>query len=141
MPEPFVASVQYGDFKGTIAIDGHDSDFLDELAAQAVDMPKGYWPVGFELWNPYELDEDGAIPLTIVAADCSQVGESVEEMRRYHEGRVNGSDPFTRPTFTRPAQPTPKGPHPHEQTALRRSGAKSKPPTRKSTAWSTVYTD
>jgi len=84
MSEEFIASVQYGDFRGTIAIDGHDSGFIDELAAQAVDMPKGYWPVGFELCNPYELDEDGSLPLTIVAANCEQVGESVDEMYRHH---------------------------------------------------------
>ncbi len=85
MSEPFIASVQYGDFEGTVAIDGHEGGFIDELAAQATDMPKGYWPVGFSIWNPYELDKDGAIPLAIVAADCSQVGQSVDEMRRYHD--------------------------------------------------------
>jgi hypothetical protein len=29
--EQFLASVQFGDFKGTIAIDGHESGFQEEL--------------------------------------------------------------------------------------------------------------
>lgn len=85
MPEKFVASVQYGDFEGTIAIDGHEGGFLQELAARATEMPKGYWPVGFRMWNPYKLGEDGSIPLTIVAACCAEVGENFEEMSSYHE--------------------------------------------------------
>ena len=85
MSEEFIASVQYGDFKGTIAMDGHESGFLQELAAQATEMPEGYWPVGFEMWNPYKLDEEGSIPLTIVAARCADVGESFEEMNAYHQ--------------------------------------------------------
>ena len=83
MPEPFKADVQYNDFKGTIAIDGHDGGFLEELAAQA-QIPDGYYPVGFEMWNALP-DDDGSIPLTIVAARCEQVGHNIDEIIKYNQ--------------------------------------------------------
>jgi len=83
MPESFKADVQYSDFKGTIAIDGHEGGFLEELAAQA-EIPDGYYPVGFEMWNAIPKD-DGSIPLTVVAARCEQVGLSIDDMIKYNQ--------------------------------------------------------
>jgi len=83
MPESFKASVQYNDFRGTIAIDGHEGDFLEELAAQA-EIPDGYYPVGFEMWNAIPND-DGSLPLAIVAAQCEQVGHSIDDMIKHNQ--------------------------------------------------------
>lgn len=96
MSEPFIAGAQYDDLIGTIAIDGHETGgFLDELAANA-EIPGGYWPIGFEMWNAVRTDstEDGTVPLTIVAVRCDQVGESAEEMLRYNAD--NGELPIYR---------------------------------------------
>jgi hypothetical protein len=83
MPESFKADVQYNDFKGTIAIDGHEGDFLNELAAQA-NIPEGYYPVGFQMWNAIPNDDD-SIPVTIIAARCEQVGHSIDDMINYNQ--------------------------------------------------------
>jgi len=48
MGDPFMASTQYNDLIGGAAFDGHDSPPLFILAKK-LDMPEGYWPVGFEL--------------------------------------------------------------------------------------------
>ncbi len=83
MPESFKADVQYNDFKGTLAVDGHTGDFLDELATEAK-IPDSYHAVGFSVWNAIPQD-DGSIPLAIVAARCAQVGDSIDEMLKYNE--------------------------------------------------------
>jgi len=85
MAEEFVASEQYDDFVGTIAIDGHEGGFLRELAANA-EIPDDYYPVGFQMWNAVPVDgkEDGTVPLTIVAVRCEQAGVNIEEMLRYN---------------------------------------------------------
>jgi hypothetical protein len=81
MPEAFKANVQYNDFRGSIAIDGHAS------------IPDGYWPVGFEMWNAIPQD-DGSIPLTIIAAPTEKVGHSIEDMIKYE--RDHGELPVRR---------------------------------------------
>lgn len=92
MPEAFKADVQYNDFKGSIAIDGHEGGFLDELAANA-DIPDGYYPVGFEMWNAIP-QEDGSVSLRIVAASTEKVGHSIDDMTNY--ARDHGELPVRR---------------------------------------------
>jgi len=78
MAEPFVASVQYGDLKGTVAFDGHNGPPLHELA-KFTNMPAGYFPVGFSLWRLHP-DEDGLVPFRIVAVDMRDTGNSMDDI-------------------------------------------------------------
>lgn len=83
MAESFIASVQYGDMKGTVAFDGHNGAPLHELAAKT-DMPGGYVPVGFTLWK-LEPEEDGLIPIQVVAVDARDHGSNVDEIAKAAE--------------------------------------------------------
>lgn len=81
MADPFVAAVQYGDLRGTVALDGHSGSPLYELAAKTC-MPGGFFPVGFSLrrLNP---NDDGTIPFRIVAVQCDEVGKTMDEVIKY----------------------------------------------------------
>lgn len=80
----FIASVQYGDMKGTVAIDGHNGAPVHELAAKT-DMPGGYMPVGFELWKLVP-DEDGTIPIRVFGVDVRDVkGRSIDDVAKAAE--------------------------------------------------------
>lgn len=50
MTNPAVASTQYGDFKGSISLDGFDGLTVFDLIKES-ERPKGYWPVRYsDLW-------------------------------------------------------------------------------------------
>lgn len=55
MPEPIIASTQYGDFKGTVSMNGHGSSSgLNDFLQKRANLPPGYTLVGFEfniLWG------------------------------------------------------------------------------------------
>lgn len=84
MAEEFVASTQYGDYKGTIAVDYDDNvspDFLELLRSRS-SMPAGYTPVGLRsssVPNPTR----SMIPVEVVAFKDQEVGESEAELASY----------------------------------------------------------
>jgi len=88
MSQPYVASVQYGDFNGTVSIDGHDHSLLSELRKHS-EIPAGYLPVGFNLYRLMP-DKEGNIPFQIAAANCKDAGDSLAEIckRANREGRL-----------------------------------------------------
>jgi len=92
MGESFVASVQYGDMKGTIAIDGFEAGGPLGDLAERVKIKPGFMPVGFGLTRLHPL-ENGKIPLVIFAVDASEVGVSADEMNAY--AAANGQLPVT----------------------------------------------
>jgi len=81
MADTFIAAVQYGDLRGTVALDGHTGPPLDELAAKT-SMPAGYVPVGFS-FHRLDPDDDGTIPFAVVAVECDQVGASMDDVMEY----------------------------------------------------------
>lgn len=92
MGESFVASVQYGDMKGTVAIDGHEAGGPLGDLAERVKLKPGFMPVGFGLQRLHPL-ANGKIPLVIFAVDTNEVGVSVTEMNAY--AAKNGQLPVT----------------------------------------------
>ena len=78
MSERFIASTQYGDLKGTAAFDGHEGPPLWELA-KLTDMPKGYVPLGFELFRLSPMD-NGKVPFTLVAAPTEKYGSKIQDI-------------------------------------------------------------
>ena len=81
MGDPFIASTQYNDLIGGAAFDGHDSPPLFILA-EKLDMPKGYWPVGFEL-SELAPNEEGEIPFTLLAVKCEETGDKIDDILKF----------------------------------------------------------
>lgn len=73
------AYVQYGDFRGEVAIDGHMGPFLFELAKIA-NIPTNYFPVAFSVRGETPISDSEEIYLTIAAVDKSIYGSSVDEI-------------------------------------------------------------
>ncbi len=82
MGESFIASVQYGDLKGTAAADGHEAGGPLHDLAKIVPVKKGYWPVGFGLNQLYPL-ENGKLPIVVFAVDARKMGVSANEIQAY----------------------------------------------------------
>jgi hypothetical protein len=81
------ASVQYGDFMGTIGIDGFNGLSVWDLQARGV--PQGYFPLGFELYD--EPREAGKFDPTFyaLAVDTSILdGPPPDSVKKY--ARANG---------------------------------------------------
>lgn len=76
MAEPFIASLQYGDYKGTVAADTLDAPTLRELAKRT-NMPPGYFPVGLHVWR-LRPDDDGQIPFAVVAVDTRDTEHTLD---------------------------------------------------------------
>lgn len=82
MGESFVASVQYGDLKGTVSIDGHETGGpLDDLAQHTCIKP-GYFPVGFGM-HGLDPNKNGKHSFTLFAVKVSEVGANIEEIKAY----------------------------------------------------------
>jgi hypothetical protein len=81
MGERFIASEQYDDLKGTIAIDGHEGHFLHQLR-KYVEAPDGYWPVGLSL-SVLKPNEKGKIPFTLVCVKTSEAGGAMDEIIQF----------------------------------------------------------
>ena len=66
------AAVQYGDMRGTISIDGWDGIAAVSLGAG---VPKGYWPIGLEIYGqPNRKGGDLDPTIYLLAVDCEVVG-------------------------------------------------------------------
>ena len=88
MPEDFVAATQYGDLKGTAALDGYEGPPLHELA-KLTDMPAGYRPVGLS-FSTFHVT-DGTVPFNVVAVRVSEAGDNVDDLAKYaaaHGGKL-----------------------------------------------------
>jgi len=81
MGDPFIASTQYNDLVGGAAFDGHDGPPLFILAEKLA-MPKGYWPVGFEL-SELTPNDEGKIPLTLLAVKCEETGDKIDDILKF----------------------------------------------------------
>ena len=92
MGESFIASAQYGDLKGTVSIDGHQTGGpLEELARHTC-MKTGFFPVGFGM-NGLDPDDQGRVAITIFAVDVREVGVTVDQIKAYVA--ENGDLPVT----------------------------------------------
>lgn len=89
MAERFVASEQYDDLKGTVAIDGNNGAFLHDLR-KYTEMPPEYWPVGLGLHRLVPYEPGGKVPFALYGVRCEQAGKNVEEIIRF----ANHSDEF-----------------------------------------------
>jgi len=77
MSEKTVASTQYDDLQGTIAVDGHDGSLLQDLAAKS-DLKKGYFPIGLTYYSEFPGDgSPGQIYLLAIDEDRIQEYGSV----------------------------------------------------------------
>lgn len=83
MGDPFVASTQYNDLVGGAAFDGHDGPPLFMLA-EKLSMPKGYWPVGFEL-DQLAPNDEGEIPITLLVVNCEETGSKIDDIIKFAE--------------------------------------------------------
>ena len=81
MSEPIVATTQYGDLKGTVSADNADhGELLTAIAAKA-GMPKGYFPVGFQM-----SATGHRFHATVYAVDA-QVAVTPDELTAHAKGR------------------------------------------------------
>lgn len=76
MSEPAIATTQYGDFKGTIALDGFDGLAVFDLL-KSWKIPKGYWPVGINIYGFGDSEEEPdnlELKAKVLCVDNEQVG-------------------------------------------------------------------
>jgi hypothetical protein len=85
MSDTFPPSTQYEDLTGFVALDGHEASGLD-LLAQIVGLDQRYVPIGLSLYRLH-TDDDGLLPLQIVAVKSAGIGETIEELFRYAKAR------------------------------------------------------
>jgi hypothetical protein len=77
-----IASVQYGDAKGTTAIDWHDS--MNAFAtACGVDKDR-FFPVAVEVYN-----SEGFESVSIYAVDCQTAGDTADKIAAYAQAHNN----------------------------------------------------
>jgi hypothetical protein len=96
MSDTFVASVQYGDFRGTFAADGGDGPAVEELK-EIANVPAGFFVIGFSLcrlnpiedWEPSSRDVAGMIPISVIAAKESEVAPNMQQIVAYTEQNEN----------------------------------------------------
>ena len=87
MTEDAKASTQYGDLKGTIAIDGHNGLSIDQLVTRA-EVPKGYRPIGLRIYG-FSRGKDGpTVKAKVLCVDTDQTGTTPDEIQRF--GREHG---------------------------------------------------
>lgn len=78
----FTASVQFGDLKGTVSIDGHEvSGPLHDLAQHSCIKP-GYIPIGFGMHQLHPL-KNGKLPFTVYGVDASKTGSDYPSIQAY----------------------------------------------------------
>lgn len=93
MLNPFVASTQFGDLKGTISIDGFQGLFISELVAKAK-VPKGFVPVGLScyLGEPSIHDEslnDRFFSFSLVAVKTNEHEISKIHAKAITDGKLD----------------------------------------------------
>ena len=87
------ASVQYGDMKGTVALDWHEGGGGHNFAAECagIDLTR-YFPLALTMFVGVDVSSsEHFLSLTFYAADKSVVGESGESICRYateHDGKI-----------------------------------------------------
>ena len=86
MSERFKAMTQYDDLKGTSAFDGHSGPPLFDLAKRS-EMPKEYFPVGFEL-SILDPNDSGKVPFRLLAVRITEAGDNMDKISSY----ANSSD-------------------------------------------------
>ena len=87
MTNPARAATQYGDFRGTIAIDGFDGLSVFDMI-ESSPIPAGYWPVGLRIYGfakPGVGGEGQPPKLTakILCVDTEQVGSGPDAVLEY----------------------------------------------------------
>lgn len=87
MTQKAAASTQYGDLRGTIAIDGHSGLRVDELI-QTAQVPKGYHPIAIRIYGFATKDDSPSVKAKLLCVDVEQTGKSPDEIRKF--GRQNG---------------------------------------------------
>ena len=75
------AIVQYGDFRGEVAIDGYHMSDLYKLAEDR-GLPDSHFLVGIDLYGGEGSAKDGTISVSFVAVKKSEYGASVEEIQK-----------------------------------------------------------
>ena len=73
------ASVQYGDLRGEVAIDGYAGPPLFEMGKLA-NIPAEYFPIGFYLSGGEGTFPAGTILLSVAAVEKEKYGKSVDEI-------------------------------------------------------------
>lgn len=87
MAEDAKASTQYGDVRGTIAIDGHSGLPIDQLVARAA-VPSGYRPIGLRIYGFSRRNDGPTVNAKVLCVDTDQTGTTPDEIQRF--GRKNG---------------------------------------------------
>ena len=87
MTDPAIASTQYGDLKGTIAIDGHNGLSVRDLYETA-EIPKGYWPVSIQICGFAKPGKEGEgqpprLSAYVLCVDTEQVGLGPDKIVQY----------------------------------------------------------
>jgi hypothetical protein len=80
MPEPLIASTQYGDMLGTVQFDGHEAAPLEELAA-LTEMPPNFCAIAITMGLPNTEEEK--VPFSILAYDYNLLGMAPNSIENY----------------------------------------------------------
>lgn len=83
MLEDAIATTHYGDFAGTISVDGFNGLDVTDIISLA-DIPRGYWPVGLRISG--HSDREGKLPrfsATALCVDEEQAGKTPGEIQAY----------------------------------------------------------
>ena len=80
------ASTTYGDYKGSISIDGHNGAILHDIYRDQ-ELDEQYFPIAFELNDSSlaypALDVKASAMLTIYAVDKQIAGNNFDEIKSY----------------------------------------------------------
>jgi hypothetical protein len=87
MTRPAKASTQYGDFSGTISLDGFNGLSVFDLIRKS-DRTKGYWPIGIRIYGYGKSgrSEDSSLPVIkakVLCVDVDQTGLGADEIAKY----------------------------------------------------------
>ena len=87
MTNPATASTQYGDFKGSIAIDGHNGLSIHDLF-QTAEIPSGYYPVSVQICGFAQPGIEGQgqpprLSAYVLCVDTEQTGTGPDDIARY----------------------------------------------------------
>lgn len=104
MSEKFIASCQYNDYRGTVALDHGTTivgmnDLLREMAQKA-NLPAELTPIGFSYSGPQvgnDLRPTPRLHLTLAAVRGDEVGWGLDQWKEY--GRIHGTIPAYRYRF------------------------------------------
>ena len=75
------ATVQYGDYRGEVAIDGYNISDLDKMAKDR-GLPDTRFLVGISFYGGEGSLQDGWISVRFAAVDKSRYGESLDDINK-----------------------------------------------------------